>query len=266
MRIREAAAGILLLTLSASAAAQEARMVSIATPRGVTQQFILIRPARPTAALILFAGGHGALGLSGTGAMRWGAGNFLVRSRGLLAARGFTVAVADAPSDRGDGMTARFRMSTAHAADIGAIASHLKGQEPLPVWLVGTSMGTFSAAGGAIAARPVDGLVLTSTITRAKPDWIIADTHPDGVASMALEEVSAPTLILAHRHDRCDVTPAADTTKLRRRLRSAHPVAVRLLEGGDTPRSSACEALSEHGFLGIEDTAVGAIAEFIRAQ
>ena len=71
-------------------------------------------------------------------------------------------------------MNAIFRMAGAHAGDIGAVAAYLKQQASAPVWLVGTSMGTFSAAEGAIAAKDVDGLVLSSTITRAKPDWKIA--------------------------------------------------------------------------------------------
>ena len=50
-------------------------------------------------------------------------------------------------------MNGMFRMSGQHAGDISAVAAHLKKQADLPVWLVGTSMGTFSAAGGAIAAR-----------------------------------------------------------------------------------------------------------------
>ena len=63
------------------------------------------------------------------------------------------VAVVDAPSDRQRGMNAIFRMSRAHAADIAAVADYLKKQSDVPVWLVGTSMGSFSAAGGAIGAK-----------------------------------------------------------------------------------------------------------------
>ena len=60
-------------------------------------------------------------------------------------------------------------------------------------------MGTFSAAGGAIGAKGIDGLILTSTITRAKPDWKIAADYPNGVASMALPRSTVPTLIVSHR-------------------------------------------------------------------
>ena len=158
-------------------------------------------------------------------------------------------------------MNAIFRMSGAHAGDIGAVAAYLKQQASAPVWLIGTSMGTFSAAEGAIAAKGVDGLVLSSTITRAKPEWKIAGSHPDGVASMALQRVTVPALIVSHKRDGCDVTPAADAPKLSKRLTKARKVDVVLLDGGAPPRSDPCEAMSQHGFLGIEAEAVNAIGE-----
>ena len=260
-------AGALLATAALGPAhAATAGLVAIETPRGARQAFVLITPEKPIAAVILLAGGHGALGLQSATAMRWGAGNFLVRTRDRFAAHGLMAAVIDAPSDRRQGMNAIFRMSRAHAGDIGAVASYLKQQAAVPVRLVGTSMGTFSAAGGAIAAEGVDGLVLTSTITRARPDWKIAQSHPDGVASMALPEIAAPTLIVSHRKDGCSLTPAADAPKLSRRLTRARKVDVVLLDGGDPPRSDPCEAGSQHGFLGIEAQAVDAIAGFIKAS
>jgi pimeloyl-ACP methyl ester carboxylesterase len=258
---------VLLLTGGSGAAhAAGATLVSIATPRGAKQAFILIKPEKPVASVILFAGGHGALGLQSATAMKWGAGNFLVRSRDKFAAHDFMVAVVDAPSDRRHGMNAIFRMSGAHAGDIGAVAAYLKQQASAPVWLIGTSMGTFSAAEGAIAAKGVDGLVLSSTITRARPEWKIARSHPDGVASMALHQVVVPSLIVSHRRDGCAITPAADAPKLSKRLTKAGKVDVVLLDGGAPPQSDPCEARSQHGFLGIEAEAVNAIAQFVKAN
>jgi pimeloyl-ACP methyl ester carboxylesterase len=255
------------LLMAGPAGAASASLASIQTPRGVKQAFILLSPAeKPKATVILFAGGHGALGLTGASSIKWGAGNFLVRSRELFAAKGLAVAVMDAPSDRQNGMNAIFRMSDAHAKDIEAVAAHLKKQFNVPAWLIGTSMGTFSAAGGAISAKNLDGLVLTSTITRAKPNWKVADSHPDGVASMALSRIAVPTLIMSHRRDGCDITPAADAPKLSSRLSKARKVDVVLLDGGAPPVSAPCEARSQHGFLGIEARAVDAIVKFIVAN
>jgi pimeloyl-ACP methyl ester carboxylesterase len=267
MRLARCILGAAIMTIAIGrACATDADLVSIKTPRGVKQAFILIKPSNPVASVILFAGGHGALGLTSASAMRWGKGNFLVRTRQMFADAGFMVAVVDAPSDRRHGMNAIFRMSGAHARDIGAVADYLKKQKAVPVWLVGTSMGTFSAANGAIAGRNVDGLVLTSTVTRSKPQWKIARSHRDGVASMPLSRVVAPALIVSHRHDGCEVSPAADAPKLKARLSHAKVTEIALLDGGAPPRSKPCEAKSQHGYLGIETKAVDNIARFIKAH
>jgi pimeloyl-ACP methyl ester carboxylesterase len=264
--VRTTLAVAAVLAAAVTAQAADSRLVSIKTLRDVTQVFILVAPAKPSASVILFAGGSGRLGLMSASSMTWGASNFVVRTRDMFAAHGFAVAVVDALGDRHQGLNAIFRMSAAHAADIAAVAAFLKKQTNVAVWLVGTSMGTFSAAGGAIAAGDVDGLVLTSTITSANPRWHIAKTHPDGVASMALSRITVPTLIVAHRNDGCKESPASGAAKLKSRLTRAGKVEIVLLDGGRPPKSKPCEALAQHGYFGIEDKAVGAIAKFIKAN
>jgi pimeloyl-ACP methyl ester carboxylesterase len=258
------ALAMLLAGISMAAQVVAPTLVSIQTPRGATQAFILIKADNPVASVILFAGGHGSLSLKSATTMKWGAEGFLVHSRYQFAAHNFTVAVVDAPSDQQQGMSAMFRMSGAHASDIGAVAAYLKKQAVAPVWLVGTSMGTFSAARGAIGAKDIDGLVLTSTITRAMSESILVKSHPDGVASMSLDEITVPTLIVSHRKDGCEVTPAADAPKLSKRLTKASKVEIALLDGGDAPLSEPCAgAKAPHGYFGIEAEAVNTIAKFI---
>src|SRR5262245_824906 len=111
---------VLLLVLSSATYAQVTRLVSITTPLGAKQASLPIHPEKPSAVVILIAGGHGALGLKGKYSMRWGAKNFLVRTRQMFAAHNLMVAVADAPSDQQGGMTALFRIGGAHAGDIAA--------------------------------------------------------------------------------------------------------------------------------------------------
>jgi hypothetical protein len=249
--------------IAAAAQAAEPALVSIPTPRGATQAFILIKPDRPVASVVLFAGNDGALGLVSASSMKSLNGNFLVRSRDKFAGHNFMVAVVDAPSDRGQGMPVTFRMSNQHAEDIGAVAAYLKQQAMVPTWVIGTSMGTFSAAKGAVSAKDIDGLVLTSTITRSAPEWAVAKSHPDGVASMALEKVTVPTLIMSHRRDACQISPAADAPKLQKRLTRASKVEIALLDGGSPPKSDACEAFAAHGYFGIEAQAVDTVAKFV---
>ncbi|MBR0928217.1 hypothetical protein JQ561_16510 [Bradyrhizobium diazoefficiens] len=277
---------VLLAILSFStrnaAFGDEASIVSITTPRGVQQTFILIKPEHAIASVILFAGGSGKLGLSRmpppqVGPYAFVAGNFLVRSREKFAAHEFMVAVIDAPSDQPRGMSGSFRLSTEHAIDIGPIADYLKSHADVPVWLVGTSAGSWSAARRAIAAGrdgiaagSIDGLVLTSTVTRIAPGSSFARRfpefardYPDGVISMALPEIRVPTLIVSHKEDACEFTPAADAPALAKRLTGSAQVATVLLSGGDPPRSDPCEAYAAHGYYGIEREAVDRIAEFI---
>lgn len=62
------------------------------------------------------------------------------------------------------------RIGEKHAADNVAIFSAIKQQSPLPIWVVGTSMGTISAAAAAIQdnEKLIAGVVLTSSIVAYK--------------------------------------------------------------------------------------------------
>lgn len=260
-------AAVILLLASDPARATDATLEQIVTPRGAKVSFILIQPPHPTATVLLFAGGGGALGLKSPTSMSWGGQNFLVRSRQLFADANLSVAVVDAPSDQSGGMSAIFRMSAAHAGDIAAVAAFVRAKTNVPVWVVGTSMGTFSAAKGALAAKGIDGLVLTSTITRAEPRWKIAATYPDAVASMPLGNVRQPTLIVSHKQDACAITPAGDAPKLRSRLTGAAKVDVEIVDGGGPPGASdPCQALTYHGYLKIEARVVNLITTFIKTH
>ena len=257
---------LLSLLLVKPALALEEKLVSVQTKRGVEQSFILIKPDNPIASIILFAGGHGGLGLTGAEAFEWGEENFVVRTRRDFAAKGLMVAVIDAPSDRPQ-LGAKFRISRKHAGDMAAVAKYLKRVKDIPVWVVGTSMGTFSAASVAIKKRKlISGLVLTSTMTGVPEDWSIAGKYPDGVASMNLGKVRAPTLIVAHEDDRCEHTPAKDTTKLKDGLTNASAVKIVLVKGGRAAESDSCAGKSQHGFYGVESEAVDAISKFIKAH
>ena len=278
--------GLLFFATGKAVMSDSRSIVTITTPRGAEQAFILIKPDNAIASIILFAGGSGLLRLNRTPPLQVGAtdfvsGNFLVRAREKFAAHGFIVAVVDAPSDRQkEGMSPYFLIGKDHATDIGAVADYLKREAGLPVWLVGTSAGSWSAALGAIGAgrdgiatSAIGGLVLTSTVTRlpqgsefARALPTFTSEHPDGVMSIALDEIRVPTLIVSHSDDACYATPAADAPALAKHLTHAPKVEIALISGGDPPRSDPCEAYSQHGFLGVELQAVDRIAEFIKAN
>ncbi len=252
-----AAAAWLAGVVSVGAAAENIR--TIPSRPGVTQSFLLVRPPdRPVAAALFFAGGHGALGL---GSGRLGlAGNFLVRTRARFAEHGLLVAVVDAPSDHPTGLDG-FRATAAHAADVQAVIAALRAEAAVPVWVVGTSMGTVSAANAAarLTTGGPDGLVLTSSVTRQVRE------RPETVGDVRLKDVRVPTLVVHHRQDACRATPYADTVALLRDFSAAPRRELLSFDGGLPPESGPCDARAAHGYFGIEAEVVTAIAKWILA-
>jgi len=253
---RAAVAAALLAFVALPAAAEKA--VTIDSRPGVTESFVLVDPpAKAIASVLLLAGGNGFIH-PGRFPDRLNQ-NFLVRTRASFARNGFLVAVLDVPSDHQQSGLFRWRDSDEHVADIAAAVKWLRAHDPAPVWLVGTSRGSVSAAYAA-AAIPVDGVVLTSSVTRP------AKRDPTNVMEAKLGNIKVPVLITSHRDDDCPVTPPRDAERIKSALTASPKVDIMLFEGGDAPRSEPCEALAQHGYIGIEDKVVDAIAGWIKAQ
>ena len=261
MRRIAVALAIFGATVAATGAAAE-EIKTLQTPRGVTQAFVYLRrPGTPTASVILFSGGDGHLKLAGRERMGAG-GNFLVRTRGKFAGQGFLVAVPDAPSDRTSWGLTDFRTSAKHADDVGALIAFLRSEAPVPVWLVGTSMGSVSAASVAAKLPPgsIDGIVLTSSVTA----W--SKSQRESLNDVRLGDIRVPVFVVHHEADTCPASLARDAERIAPKLTASPRTAVRFFKGGDTPRSGPCEPFAPHGYLGIEDSVVASIAAFIRGE
>ena len=255
--IVRAAFGAALLMFAACPAAAE-QVVTIDTRPGVTQSFIFVESTGPAVAnLILFMGGNGKIVLWRDPHRR--NNNFLVRTRGRFAAQGFNVAVVDSPSDRHREGLVGFRGTDEHRADIAAVAKWLGEREKLPLWLVGTSRGSISAAYLG-ASLSVDGVVLTSSVT------VVGKRNPATALDAPLDRIKVPVLIVANSDDGCYVSPPQGADTLKAALIASPKVQIMHFEGGDPPRSGPCEAMSRHGYLGIERKVVKAIADWIKAQ
>jgi pimeloyl-ACP methyl ester carboxylesterase len=243
------------------AAALDQQRRTIPGRPGVTQSFVLIRPAAaPAASVVLFTGGRGALGLD-RGLPGPRATNFLVRNRYRFAERGLLVAVPDAPSDRKAEALVGFRTTAEHAADVRALIAALRAEAPVPVWLVGTSMGSVSAANAAarLTEGGPDGVVLTSSVMGRTREM------GESLQDVALDRIRVPVLVVHHRDDACRASRYADTTWAMRKLSAAPKRELLTYSGGDAPQSDACEPLSPHGYLGLDATVVEAIAAWIAA-
>lgn len=234
------------------------KVVDIPTRSGITQRMLVLSPPEPKAAVILLAGGHGGLQIFPNGSFKWGDGNFLVRTRQLFADQGLIVAILDAPSDRQrPPFLTGFRQTPEHAEDIKAVIAWLREQAKVPVWLVGTSRGTQSAAYAAIQLSDSggpDGVVLTSTI--------LMDDKGRPVPAMPLAKLRIPVLVVHHEQDGCALCRFSDMPALMDKLEKSPRKQLLSFKGG-TNQGDPCEAFAHHGFNGLERDVVGQTAAWM---
>jgi len=241
--------------------AANTRLVTVSGRKGATQRFLVIAPhvaEQIRASVILFAGGSGHLGLDDYGTIRELSGNFLVKARNYFVRQGMMVAIVDTPSDRRS--LDNFRASQAHAADIRAVINWLRKTADVPVWLVGTSRGTISAAGVAarLATGGPDGIVLTSTV--------FGPSRRGAVYDADLGAIRIPVLVVHHKNDGCEVTPYYKASAFMDRIAGARKIELITIEGGVGNLGSPCGAQSPHGFLGLERQVVTLITDWIKAN
>lgn len=238
MRFRMLLVCFCLHAASFPAGAAETK-VDLQTRSGITQQVVFMPAPQPVGGVILFPGGNGVLSRL--------QGNFLLRVADRFAAGGYNVAIVDSPSDHPNGMGTPFRIGEAHARDISAVATFLRAKTPGPVWAVGTSRGSISAAnvGARLGPTVISGIVLTSSV------WA------SGMEGVPLGQIAVPTLVVHNRDDGCAEAPFAGTTEAMAQLTKAPAKELIAVAGGNgRGRGDPCNAGSAHGFQGIEDGVV----------
>lgn len=247
--VRGTLLGAALLVLGGAAVGVEVKMLELPTRPGVVQRAALWVPERPRVAFLLFAGGNGGVTLAANGEPRSFKGNFLIRSRNLFVELGAAVAVVAVPSNLGppDYMSDEFRRSADHASDIRALVAAVRQHVLAPVWLVGTSRGTLSAASlGLALGRELDGVVLTATLS--------------SIADLPVDRFEVPVLLIHHSRDACRMTDYRDMGRLRGHLKAPRTEFIAVSGGRST--GPACEAMSHRGFYGIEAEVVQAIVRW----
>jgi pimeloyl-ACP methyl ester carboxylesterase len=256
-------AGLAALAIPPWASAQE--ILTVPTRPGVTVRVLLVAPAgTPSSTLLMFPGGYGENHFGERDGKVWLGKNFLLRVARPFANRGFLAAVIDTPSDQPQGMDDAFRMGKAHVEDVTKVLDALAQRAPVPIYLVGTSRGTLSAAAVAAALKDprVAGLVLTSSIVDGGRGRVRAAT----VYDTSLKRITMPVLVVHHKEDACRATPIAAATGLPAALGGSTKVDFVEVTGGDPPQSDPCESLAAHGYLGRERDVVGVIANWIAGK
>jgi len=234
-------------------------VIAVPAASGGPQLVWFDRPAAPWAAVILFPGGNGKIGIAADASIR-NTGNFLVRTRQTWLAQGVAVLIPDVPNGWDDLLNRR--STTDYATDVAALVRLARERTRAPVWLVGTSNGTIAAAAGAarLTRGEIAGVVLSSSVTRLGRQARQSET----VFSVPLGDINVPVLIVAHQDDTCVATPPTDAERLRAALRATPRGEVVMATGGLPPTSAPCEARSAHGFLGIETEVVARITGWMR--
>ena len=237
-----------IMTCQATAASG-AETWTLQTPRGVTQPVLIEVPDHPKAAVVLFSGGDGGVEFANNDLTSYRL-NFLMRSRAEFLRHGFVVATIGAPSDRPAPtyLDDKFRKSKEHADDTLVVVNALRKKFGVPVWLVGTSRGTLSAAAAGLQlGKAIDGVVLTSTM---------AD-----VVDLPIERFEVPVLMVHHERDGCRETYYREAKRTAAKVRAPRTELITVSGGKD--EGKPCQAMAYHGFNGIEPDVVAAIATWM---
>jgi pimeloyl-ACP methyl ester carboxylesterase len=212
--------------------------------------------ADAVATIVLFSGGAGGYGQIGDDGWPTG-GNFLIRTGKHWATYPFNIVMVGRPSDGLDLSLGAVRTGERHNTDTVAILKFIKLQSKVPIWVIGTSMGTISAAAAAIQdwEKLISGLVLTSSI--------LAYKIPGAVPTQRLESIRVPTLIVHHSEDACWACRPHEVKNIQSALKSTPMKKTILVSGGNGATGNPCEPMHHHGYVGMQDEVVDLIAGWI---
>lgn len=252
------ALGLICAFAGLAAQAQLGRQVVelVDGPDGVGRRVLFLLPNRPTGAVLLFPGGNGVVGIGVAGFITHD-DNFLVRTRDLWRSENLAVALPDVAAN----VSLFGRRGTREFAEIQAgILARLRALAgPVPIFLIGTSLGSVGAANLA-ASLPrgrIAGLVLTSTVTRN-------NGNGETVFDAALGKIVVPTLIVNQDADTCRIAPPGDAGKIVAALEAALRKDVLAISARSPLRDGPCTPFGPHGYLNIEGSTVRRITAWMR--
>jgi len=240
------------------------QVIRIKPRPGVFLKMLADDPGDAKAVAVLLPGGSGLVKIKNDATFKGTKGNFLTRSRKTFAGNGLITVLFDAPSDhrKGKGLTFAYRMTPEHATDINKAIRRLRQVYPgLPVWLVGTSRGSTSAANVAatIETGGPDGIVLMSSVG-------VATKHGGNVHDFDLAKIKIPVLVVNHLKDGCRLTAVFGAINIKAAMVNSTAAELLIVEGGSAGNGNPCKAKTHHGYQGIEAMVVEAIAGWIKSH
>jgi len=246
----------LIAALAAAPCFASPEMVTLSTRSGVTQSFVILPiEGQPAAIALLYVGGGGRINLRKEGGeIKFGARNFLPRTANEWARNGVLPVVMDAPSDQQSELSDSYREGREQSVDARAVVEELRLRYGgRPVYIVGTSRGTISAAHiGRDLGADVAGVVLTSSLFGGT-----GRRQTQSLQGFDYGRIRAPLLFVHHRDDGCWATPYATAAQVGRRYELIS------VSGGKPPESGPCDPFAAHGYYGVEAGTVDAITAWM---
>lgn len=221
---------------------------------------LTVPAAAPRGIVMFYPGGEGFLVGS--------SGSFYGAFRREFTTRGFLVAVIDVPSDQPQGLEEggrhdRFRVDPRHAQDGRAVIDRLKAEASAPVYVMGHSMGTISAAYLGATLEGVSAIILASSPTsRGGPgsNWT-------SVPSAPLNKITIPVLLVHHEHDGCRGSTFEGAKQYPPLFTASPRVSFMDVGGGPTPESgNPCAGNNYHSFFGLRRQVVGGIIRWLNGE
>lgn len=234
-----------------------ASVTDIPLQDGRDQRVLLVRPAgQVRGTLVMFPGGAGNIDVQADGDIAH-PDNFLVRTRDAWIERGYAVVLVDAIDHRN---LRGIRSNSAYAVIAQTVIDFAKAETNAPVWVVGTSQGSIAAMNAASRARPgsISGVILTESVS------VLGGSH-ETVFDADPQGVQVPALVVANDDDHCKVAPPSMAASIAAAMTGTRADILRV-RGGVTQSADACEALTPHGYLGIESEVIDGIASWMMRQ
>ncbi|NBT75565.1 MAG: hypothetical protein EBT15_06280 [Betaproteobacteria bacterium] len=186
-------------------------------------------------------------------------GNFLIRSRRHLADDKIATLLVDCHSESGDYCSSSYQASANRQQDVQKLIDLVRKNHPSieQVWLIGTSMGTISSSFMPIYG-PSDyaGAIHTASITEP-----YAPRSYRELADFDYRRSGVPQFLVHHVDDPCSLTTFSGAKRISEKF-AAPLIAV---FGGTGFTGDACNALTQHGFRGMEQATMAAIGSIVKS-
>jgi dienelactone hydrolase len=236
--------------------AHAGELIKLPTREGITANVLWHETPNAKATVLILPGGGGGFGRVENGLPT--SGNFLVCTAQTWINEGFHYAVFGRPTDMNE-LDYPDRISAKHLADLKATVAFIKTKTNTPIFIVGTSRGTISAAHLLINEpdSAIAGGILTASVTAYK--------KIGAVPTLDLHKIKVPMLIYHHSGDACEICKPHEVPAIVSGLKNAPIKKLMMVSGGSGAKGNPCEAEHFHGFIGMEAQAVNDIAQWIRS-